>query len=182
MTIFFLPFARLLHCTTVIDRIPAGRQSAYYLRKTSYELKPFFVLLARRFSGVVRVYTYDLVIFKTTRLHSQTSLTGFDDRPAPPGTRDEIITTEVNLGIVVRNGPASSTVKPFPLRDAYKRGGCICRILTVHYQHYSFADRRRHSVGRYAQVRSHVEAANPRQVQHGPVDAVHCNTQDTHEN
>lgn len=51
------------------------------------------------------------------------------------------------------------------------------RRLTVDHQHYSLADRRRDPVGRYAQIRSHVKAADPRQIQDRTLDAVHCNTQ-----
>lgn len=52
----------------------------------------------------------------------------------------------------------------------------IVSKLTIHNQHYAFADRRRHPVGRYAQIRSHVKATDPCQIQDWPFNTVHCNT------
>lgn len=54
--------------------------------------------------------------------------------------------------------------------------GIVALKLTLNSQLHSFADRRRHTVGRHTQIGSHMQSANFGDLQQFAVDHIHCVT------
>lgn len=67
--------------------------------------------------------------------------------------------------------PEWRLLKKYICRIVYVEGE---NILTVNYEHYPFAHARRDTVGSDAEVGAHMQSTDPRNVQHRPVRADHC--------